>query len=68
MAVMDFGIAFANTLQFTERDGLETLARSAEAAGFDSVWTVEHVIYGSLVVSVGHAALVSTARPGSGGQ
>ena len=45
MAVMDFGIAFANTLQFTERDGLETLARSAEAAGFDSVWTVEHVIY-----------------------
>jgi len=45
MADMDFGIAFANTLQFTERDGLETLARSAESAGFDSLWTVEHVIY-----------------------
>ena len=42
---MTFGIAFANTLQFTERDGLETLARSAESAGFDSLWTVEHVIY-----------------------
>ena len=42
---MEFGIAFANTLQFTERDGLVELARSAEAAGFDSLWTVEHVIY-----------------------
>ena len=45
MSPMEFGIAFANTLQFTEREGLETLARSAEAAGFDSLWTVEHVIY-----------------------
>lgn len=45
MTGMEFGIAFANTLQFTEREGLQTLARSAEAAGFDSVWTVEHVIY-----------------------
>ncbi|UDY35321.1 LLM class F420-dependent oxidoreductase [Dermatobacter hominis] len=42
---MEFGIAFANTLQFTEREGLVTLAQSAEAAGFDSLWTVEHVIY-----------------------
>ena len=45
MSAMEFGIAFANTLQFTEREGLVTLARSAEAAGFDSLWTVEHVIY-----------------------
>ncbi len=42
---MEFGIAFANTLQFTEHDGLVELARSAEAAGFDSLWTVEHVIF-----------------------
>lgn len=42
---MEFGIAFANTLQFAERDGLVELARGAEAAGFDSVWTVEHVIF-----------------------
>jgi probable F420-dependent oxidoreductase len=42
---MQFGIAFANIITFAERDGLVTLARGAEAAGFDSVWTVEHVIY-----------------------
>ena len=42
---MEFGIAFANTLQFTEHEGLVDLARSAEAAGFDSLWTVEHVIF-----------------------
>lgn len=45
MSAMEFGIAFANTLQFTEREGLVTLAQSAETAGFDSLWTVEHVIY-----------------------
>ena len=42
---MKFGIAFANIITFAERDGLTTLARGAEAAGFDSLWTVEHVIY-----------------------
>ncbi len=42
---MKFGIAFANVLTFTEEPGLSTLARSAEAAGFESLWTVEHVIY-----------------------
>ncbi len=41
---MKFGIAFANTMQFAEAEGAALLARSAEAAGFDSVWTVEHVI------------------------
>lgn len=45
MTTMDFGIIFANTLQFTERDGLVHLARSAEEAGFESLWTVEHVIF-----------------------
>lgn len=42
---MKFGIAFANIVTFAERDGLVRLARSAEAAGFESLWTVEHVIY-----------------------
>lgn len=42
---MDFGISFANTLQFVERDGLVQLARAAESAGFESLWTVEHVIF-----------------------
>ena len=42
---MKFGIIFANTMTFTELDGLRTLARGAEAAGFESLWTVEHVIY-----------------------
>lgn len=45
MSGMEFGIIFANTLQFAERDGLVGLARSAEEAGFESLWTVEHVIY-----------------------
>jgi probable F420-dependent oxidoreductase len=42
---MKFGIAFANIITFAERDGLVALAKGAEAAGFESVWTVEHVIY-----------------------
>jgi len=42
---MDFGIAFANIMGFAEPQGLRTLAQGAEAAGFESVWTVEHVIF-----------------------
>ncbi len=41
---MKFGIAFANTMQFAHAEGAAQLARGAEAAGFDSLWTVEHVI------------------------
>ncbi len=40
-----FGIAFANIVTFAQREGLTTLAQGAEAAGFESLWTVEHVIY-----------------------
>ncbi|QYG95080.1 LLM class F420-dependent oxidoreductase [Iamia sp. SCSIO 61187] len=42
---MKFGIIFANTMQFTGREGLVELAQGAEAVGFESLWTVEHVIY-----------------------
>ncbi len=42
---MKFGIAFANIVTFTRHEGLVTLAQGAEAAGFESLWTIEHVIY-----------------------
>jgi probable F420-dependent oxidoreductase len=41
---MKFGIAFANTGPFTEAEGAVAVARAAEAAGFESLWTVEHVV------------------------
>lgn len=41
---MKFGIAFANTGPFAEAKGAVEFARAAEAAGFESIWTVEHVI------------------------
>jgi probable F420-dependent oxidoreductase len=41
---MRFGIAFANTGPFAGPDGATTLARAAEESGFDSLWTVEHVV------------------------
>jgi probable F420-dependent oxidoreductase len=42
---MKFGIAFANIVTFAEPAGLVTLAQQAEANGFESLWTIEHVIY-----------------------
>ena len=42
---MKFGIAFANILQFTTHPGLDDFAQAAEGAGFESLWTIEHVIY-----------------------
>lgn len=41
---MDFGIAFANTGPFAGADGAADFARAAEDAGFESIWTVEHVV------------------------
>src|SRR5262245_24193663 len=41
---MKFGLAFANAGPFAMPEGLAHLARSAEAAGFESVWTIEHVV------------------------
>ncbi|MCB9389389.1 MAG: LLM class flavin-dependent oxidoreductase [Acidimicrobiia bacterium] len=42
---MKFGIIYANMARFADLDGLTELAVNAEAAGFDSLWTVEHVVY-----------------------
>lgn len=42
---MKFGIAFANTGPFASQPGVVELARGAEAAGFESLWTVEHVVF-----------------------
>ena len=40
---MKFGIMFANVGPFGTPAGLATLAREAERAGIESLWTVEHV-------------------------
>lgn len=41
---MNFGLAFANIGPFVEPDAAVGLARAAEAAGFESIWTVDHVV------------------------
>jgi probable F420-dependent oxidoreductase len=41
---MDFGLMFANVGVFATPEGAEAIGRAAEDAGFESVWTVEHVI------------------------
>jgi probable F420-dependent oxidoreductase len=41
---MKFGIAFANTGPFAGPDGATALGQAAEESGFDSLWTVEHVV------------------------
>ena len=42
---MKFGLAFANTLGWVDPQGAVQAAQAAEAAGFESFWTVEHVIF-----------------------
>jgi alkanesulfonate monooxygenase SsuD/methylene tetrahydromethanopterin reductase-like flavin-dependent oxidoreductase (luciferase family) len=41
---MKFGIVFANTGPFTNPDAAVEMARAAESAGFESLWTVEHTV------------------------
>ncbi len=41
---MKLGIMFANAGPFGEPEGLVHLAQTAEAVGFESLWTVEHVV------------------------
>jgi probable F420-dependent oxidoreductase len=42
---MRFGIVFANTGPYADPDTAVAMAQAAEQAGFDSVWTVEHIIW-----------------------
>lgn len=41
---MKFGIAFANTGPFAAPAAAVEFAQAAEEAGFESLWTVEHVV------------------------
>jgi probable F420-dependent oxidoreductase len=41
---MKFGLAFANVGKFIQPELACELARSAEQAGFESIWTVDHVV------------------------
>lgn len=41
---MKFGLMFANVGPFGQPEGLVHLAQTAESAGFESLWTVEHVV------------------------
>jgi probable F420-dependent oxidoreductase len=42
---MKFGLGFANTVPFADGVGGARLATLAETAGFESLWTVEHVVF-----------------------
>ena len=44
MDTMKFGIAFANIGPNIEPERACELARSAEAAGFESIWTADHIV------------------------
>lgn len=41
---MRFGVIFANVGPFATPEGAKAIATAAEGAGFDSLWTVEHVL------------------------
>ena len=41
---MKFGLLFVNTGEFVQPEGIRALASTAEAAGIESLWTVEHVL------------------------
>ena len=41
---MRFGIVYANTGKAVSPDGATALASIAEENGFESLWTVEHVV------------------------
>ncbi len=42
---MKFGLMFANTGPFAKPQHAAKLAKAAETSGFESIWTVEHVIW-----------------------
>jgi probable F420-dependent oxidoreductase len=42
---MKFGVLAANTMPFATPDGAAALAGAAEASGFESLWTAEHILW-----------------------
>lgn len=56
---MKFGVAFANTGYASTPAGAVALAVAAEESGFDSLWTVEHV-----VVPAGYGSAYPYSRSG----
>ena len=42
---MKFGLMFANTGPYATAEGVVAVAKAAEQNGFESIWTVEHVIW-----------------------
>src|SRR3954452_22344850 len=44
LSCVDFGIVYSNVLGFGDRAGALELAQTAEECGFESLWTVEHVV------------------------
>ena len=56
---MKFAIAFANTGPFINPDKAVAMAQAAEAAGFESLWTVELLL--SLLIINRH---IHIATPG----
>ena len=44
---MRFGISFANLAPFNTPAEAVEMARAAEEAGFESLWTVEHIVWPS---------------------
>lgn len=56
---MEYGISGANTGPFATAEGARVMATAAEAAGFDSIWTFEHV-----VAPRGYASRYPYARSG----
>lgn len=56
---MDFGVIFANTGPYATASGALAMAKGAEDAGFESIWTVEHV-----VVPVGYESTYPYDRSG----
>ena len=52
MAASMFGIAFANSGPFARPENAAMLAEHAERVGFESLWTVEHVVIPKAYASV----------------
>jgi alkanesulfonate monooxygenase SsuD/methylene tetrahydromethanopterin reductase-like flavin-dependent oxidoreductase (luciferase family) len=60
---MQFGIALPDFSQLAAREALVTTAREAEALGYGSIWTTDHVLMAT-DCSQGHRAVWN---PGTSG-